>query len=121
MTPHLSRLVETVQMSGHNICFYAVLIELSLIITKYSLLRRALYHVNCDVLQQLFDFAELLLQNSADLSCVDELQNTALHYSCMNVSIQVTPYLSLCFPMLSQFFLFLSACQRFCPLKPCCT
>ena len=31
-------------------------------------------------------FSELLLQNSADLSCADELQNTALHYACMNVS-----------------------------------
>ena len=32
MTPHLNRLVETVQMKGHNICFYA---ELTIIIPNY--------------------------------------------------------------------------------------
>ena len=32
MTPHLSRLVETVQMWGHDICFYA---ELTKIIPNY--------------------------------------------------------------------------------------
>ena len=43
VTPHLNRLVETVQMRGHNICFYA---ELTKIIPnyhhKYSRLSRAL-------------------------------------------------------------------------------
>ena len=29
MTPHLNRLVETVQMRGHNICFYAELKNIS--------------------------------------------------------------------------------------------
>ena len=42
MTPHLNRLDETVQMCGHNICFNAELKKLSLIITKYCLLSRAL-------------------------------------------------------------------------------
>ena len=42
MTPHLNRLVETVQMRGHNICFKVELTKISLIITKYSLLSRAL-------------------------------------------------------------------------------
>ena len=42
MTPHLSRLIEMVQIRGHNICFYAELKKLSLIITKYSLLSRTL-------------------------------------------------------------------------------
>ena len=32
MTPHLNRLVETVQLSGHDICFYA---ELTKIIPNY--------------------------------------------------------------------------------------
>ena len=32
MTPHLNRLIETVQMKGHNICFYA---ELTKIIPNY--------------------------------------------------------------------------------------
>ena len=40
MTPHLNRRIETVQMRGHNICFYAELQELSVIIIKYSLLSR---------------------------------------------------------------------------------
>ena len=34
VTPHLNRLVETVQMRGHSICFYAELTKLSLIITN---------------------------------------------------------------------------------------
>ena len=42
MTPHLNRLVETVQMRGHTIGFYSELMKLSRIITKYSLLSRAL-------------------------------------------------------------------------------
>ena len=29
VTPHLNRLVETVQISGHNICFYAELTEIT--------------------------------------------------------------------------------------------
>ena len=37
VTPHLNRLVETVQLSGYNVCFYA---ELK-IIPKYSLLSTA--------------------------------------------------------------------------------
>ena len=28
VTPHLNRLIETVQMRGHNICFYAVLTKI---------------------------------------------------------------------------------------------
>ena len=37
---------ETVQMRGHNICFYAELTKkVSLIITKYSLLSRALLNI----------------------------------------------------------------------------
>ena len=40
MTPHLNRLIETVQMRGHNIRLYA---ELTKIITKCSLLSRALH------------------------------------------------------------------------------
>ena len=32
VTPHLNRLIETVQMRGHNICFYA---ELTKIIPNY--------------------------------------------------------------------------------------
>ena len=32
MTPHLNRLVETVQMRGHNICFYT---EVTKIISNY--------------------------------------------------------------------------------------
>ena len=32
MTPHLNRLIETVQMRGHNICFYA---EFTKIILNY--------------------------------------------------------------------------------------
>ena len=28
VTPHLNRLIETVQMRGHNICFYAELIKI---------------------------------------------------------------------------------------------
>ena len=36
VTPYLNRLVETVQMRGHSICFY---VELSLIIINYSLPR----------------------------------------------------------------------------------
>ena len=39
MTPHLTRLVKTVQKRGHNICFYA---EFTKIIIEYSLLSRAL-------------------------------------------------------------------------------
>ena len=35
MTPHLNHLVETVQMMGHNICFYA---ELTKIIRNYHLI-----------------------------------------------------------------------------------
>ena len=42
VTPHLNRLVTTVQMRGHNIWFYAELTKLSLIITKYSVLSGAL-------------------------------------------------------------------------------
>ena len=38
LTPHLNRLTETVQMRGHNICFYEHLQKLSLITPKYSLL-----------------------------------------------------------------------------------
>ena len=41
VTPHLNRLVETVQMRGHKICFYE---ELTKIITKYALLSTALCH-----------------------------------------------------------------------------
>ena len=41
---HLNYLVKTVQMRGHNLCFYAELTKmLSLIITKYSLLSGALF------------------------------------------------------------------------------
>ena len=32
LTPHLNRLIETVQLRGHNICFYA---ELTKIIPNY--------------------------------------------------------------------------------------
>ena len=46
VTPHLNRLIETVQMSGHNICFMQNVQKLSLIITKYSLLSRALLLVS---------------------------------------------------------------------------
>ena len=42
VTPHLNCLNETVQMRGHNIWFYAELTKISLIISKYSLLSRAL-------------------------------------------------------------------------------
>ena len=42
VTTHLNRLIKAVQMRGHNICFYAELRKLSLIITKYSHLSRAL-------------------------------------------------------------------------------
>ena len=42
VTPHLNRLIETVQLKGHNICFYAELTKIIPIITKYSLLSRAL-------------------------------------------------------------------------------
>ena len=37
------QLIETVQMRGHNICFDAELTKTILIITKYSLLSRALF------------------------------------------------------------------------------
>ena len=40
VTSHLNCLDETVQMRGHNICFYA---KLFLIIIQYSLLSRALH------------------------------------------------------------------------------
>ena len=46
VTRHLNRLVETVQMRGHNIGFYAKLTKISLFITKYSLLCRALHQVD---------------------------------------------------------------------------
>ena len=39
VTPHLNRLIETVQMRGHNICFRS---KIRKIIIKYSLLSRAL-------------------------------------------------------------------------------
>ena len=42
MTPQLNRLVETVQLRGHNIFFMHNQQKLSLIITKYSLLSSAL-------------------------------------------------------------------------------
>ena len=42
VTPHLNCLSKTVQMMGHNICFYAELTKLSLIIIKYYLLPTAL-------------------------------------------------------------------------------
>ena len=42
VTPHLKHLKEMVQMRGHDICFYAELPKLSLFITKYSLLSKAL-------------------------------------------------------------------------------
>ena len=42
VTPHLNRLDETVQMRGHNICFKQIYQNLSLIITKWSLLSKAL-------------------------------------------------------------------------------
>ena len=49
VTPHLNRLIETFQMRGHNICYYA---ELTKIITnyhqispRYSLLTTALAYV----------------------------------------------------------------------------
>ena len=42
VTPYLKLLIETVQMRGHIICFYAELTKKYLIITKYSLLSRAL-------------------------------------------------------------------------------
>ena len=45
VTPHLNRLVETVQMRGHNICFYA---ELTKVIPNYHqilLLSRALKYI----------------------------------------------------------------------------
>ena len=42
LTPHLNRLVKTVQMRGPNIWIKAELKKLSLIITKYSLLSIAL-------------------------------------------------------------------------------
>ena len=50
MTTHLNRLDETVQMRGHNICFYAELTNLSLIITKYSLLSTALGNTEVSLL-----------------------------------------------------------------------
>ena len=38
--PHLN-----LQMRGHNICFYAESTKITLIITKHSLLSRALEHI----------------------------------------------------------------------------
>ena len=40
--PYLNRLVETIQMMGHSICFYAEVTKIILVITKYSHLSRAL-------------------------------------------------------------------------------
>ena len=40
---------ETVQMRGHNIWFYAELAKISLVITKYSLLSRALIGTKVNV------------------------------------------------------------------------
>ena len=45
VTSHLNCLVEMVQMRGHNMCFYAEITKLSLIITKFSLLSRALLYI----------------------------------------------------------------------------
>ena len=44
VTPHLNCVIEMVQVRGYNICLYAELTKqkLSLIITKYSLLSKAL-------------------------------------------------------------------------------
>ena len=42
MTPHLNRLVETVQKKGHNICFHAELTKIIHNYDKYSVLSRAL-------------------------------------------------------------------------------
>ena len=43
VTCHLNCLVETGQMRGHNIYVYEVYTKISVIITKYSLLSRALF------------------------------------------------------------------------------
>ena len=51
VTPHLNRLIETVQLRGHNICCYAELTKIILIITIYSLLSRSLS--NTDIFARL--------------------------------------------------------------------
>ena len=40
VTPHLNRLIKTVQMSGHNICFHA---ELTKIIPNYQQILHLIY------------------------------------------------------------------------------
>ena len=69
MTPHpnrlaetaqMSRLDETVQMRGHNIRLYAEVTKISLIITQYSLLSRALHtgeQLNIDGANVLFQIS----------------------------------------------------------------
>ena len=42
MTPHLNHFIKMVQMRGYNICVSAELKKISLIITKHSLLSKAL-------------------------------------------------------------------------------
>ena len=53
VTTHLNRLVETVQMRGNNICFYAELTKIILIITKYFHLKLWTYANSADPVQML--------------------------------------------------------------------
>ena len=50
----------------------------------------ALLHLQCNIAIQTNIFVlfvvELLLQHKADVSTIDNSQNTALHYACMHVS-----------------------------------
>ena len=52
----------------------------------YLLLLALLFRFFCLMLLSIF-FAELLLENGADLSLVDDDKNTPLHHACINVNM----------------------------------
>ena len=74
VSPHLNRLVETVQIRGNNICFMESSQKLSLIIIKYTLISRALYN--------------RVLNNHAQILCITLAKNSS------NFIINVLPWSS---------------------------
>ena len=86
MTPHLNRLVKTVQMRGHNICFSA---ELTKIISKYSPLFRALLEVSfSDNSMGRWTFVELSGRHLCDNLQTDEIVNfQSSFYTIISASV----------------------------------
>ena len=130
MTPHLNRLVKTVQKKVPNICFYAELTKLSLIINKYSLLSRALererFHNHLRCMGTLSGEASLQFNLRVNFQRKDPMthfylsrinpilerkrKQTASHKRCpLNpIALRKTK-----FPKLNAILVFVSECNRF--------